>query len=398
VREPVGFLLQENPKEAGFIQYEIPVSDNLYKGPVEISFDAKTKIMKLTDGSYTETLKPTIHKIAAVPPSVNNEGRIVYAATGSPTDLVRALDSNDPIIRQNAKRDLIALGRNASSYLVDALYDQNSSSRLKAEALATLEGVVGTSEIKTSASNPIEISASGLGVFVLGQSGDVARVSFDTAGPHLENELKLQGAFRAVSISATTSSVYIAAVTTIGCTVFRYTPPSTTLTSKVLPAFQCTSIASDGDALYVGGVTADGSRDNEVRYVRNWNSQGVAFWSEPNTAIGALHYDSVGNRLLIGDSLNGKLYVASRSHTAKSTAAEHLGWINSLTSGDSRILVASGKKVLFLDRATGSGLSPPKAFESFKGGHISGVALDVAGNVWVADYDRRVVIGPIAIN
>jgi hypothetical protein len=78
--------------------------------------------------------------------------------------------------------------------------------------------------------------------------------------------------------------------------------------------------------------------------------------------------------------------------------ASNLGTVQSIATSRYHILVASGKKVLFLARSDNRGENPPAGLQSLTGGHIVGVAVDATDRLWFADYDNKLVAGPFPLS
>ncbi|HEY3458421.1 MAG TPA: hypothetical protein VGK64_27820 [Bryobacteraceae bacterium] len=394
--EPVEFLLQASPSAHESTRYKIPVLDHTPHGTVEITYDRTSKTMTLVDGDYHSVMNPELISSIVSPAKKKESAGIVYADSTPPaSELVKALDSNDPIIRQNAKRDLISQGRAALDTVDKARRDSRSSKRLQIETLAVLDRVVGVKEIKQSGWRPIDLaSGSKPGVIVLSNDGRVSKVEIDSTDVHLRDVFRVPTGFEAASIAEDDDAIYVAARSQRGCVVFRYLASTGQTSSKTAsPDKECHSIASSGNAFYIAG----GGTNNEIWSFSDWDAKRLGQMSLPGlTDASVLHFDR--DRLLVGDHAEGSLYSVSLPDFKAAKLASNLGWINSLTSDNSRILVASGKKVLVLDRQSGKGQNPPSGLKALKGGIVSGVAVDMAGSLWISDYDRESIMGPIPLD
>jgi hypothetical protein len=142
----VAFLLQKGAADHNPYRYEIPIRSDFYHGVVDITYDPASGKMKLVHGSEEETLEPKIEEAALPLRPIEKRfwADIVYASGPQsqldPALLVGALDANDPIIRQNARAQLITMASKSAPALEHVFLDVSSSSRLRLEALRTLNG------------------------------------------------------------------------------------------------------------------------------------------------------------------------------------------------------------------------------------------------------------------
>jgi hypothetical protein len=399
ISEPVQFLLQDGNDTSRYLRYKIPPSPELYKSNVEISYERTTRRMKLADEKFSAVLEPEILTSADIPRQEPSLASTVYADdTPSPEELVKALDANDPIVRQNVKRALVTMGTKSAKTVEAAAQNPANSLRMRTEALSVLEKVVGVKTISKSGWRPIELSYNAkLGIFALGFYGDVSKIYFDSAGSHSLEIFKLPGLYQPVSMASDENAVYVAARSSATCTLWKYVVATKELAQKAVVGLKaCSAVASDGIGLYVAGELRG---NTSLLHWSAWDAPTQDDHSWPDlTVIGTLHFDQSGNRLLIGDSSAGLLHSVAIPSFQKVQLASNLGWINSITSDDLRILVASGKKILLLNSKTGAGQNPPASLRGLHGGHLSGVILDLAGSAWVSDYDRDSITGPIPFN
>ena len=157
----VKLLFQSSPGDIHSSLYSIPLEhdfDQSGKVPVELQFDRTSKCLTLlqksggvkqvcplelgTTASLGSagvggffSLLPVVH--AAMTPSIQTMDA-----------LVRALDANDPVIRENVRRQLVTNGAAGVPSLENALGDPASSTRLRFESVRTLNvlgGVNGAS-------------------------------------------------------------------------------------------------------------------------------------------------------------------------------------------------------------------------------------------------------------
>ena len=139
----VELLLQKNPKDVKVLSYKLPIRNEFYndKTSVEVEYNKDNDEMILKYGVHRETLSPSTAQIAQKESPEASDPAVVYAMATpqpSPTKLILALDVDDPLIRQAARRDLVRLGSTALPGLSDALVDPKSSYRLRVEVLTVL--------------------------------------------------------------------------------------------------------------------------------------------------------------------------------------------------------------------------------------------------------------------
>jgi hypothetical protein len=153
---------------------------------------------------------------------------------------------------------------------------------------------------------------------------------------------------------------------------------------------RCLGIATDGTAIYVSFAER-----KEIRYWDNWDAPSYHTWSLGDTdELGSMTFDSTQNRLIVVDS-SGRAYAISNGK--KQLLSSGLGGVQSVAASRFHILFASGKEVLFRSRAENQGENPPAGWPALSGGHLVGVAVDSSDNLWVADFDNKLVKGPYTL-
>ena len=136
----------------------------------------------------------------------------------------------------------------------------------------------------------------------------------------------------------------------------------------------------------------------EIRYWDNWEASDSHTWSlAPLGAPGYIEFDGTGNRLIVADDASGTAYGVSIPDGKPQLLSGNLGSVQSIAASRFHTLFASGKKVLFLARSDNQGENPPLGWPPLPGGHIVGVAVDSSDELWVADYDNKVVEGPFPL-
>lgn len=72
--------------------------------------------------------------------------------------------------------------------------------------------------------------------------------------------------------------------------------------------------------------------------------------------------------------------------------------MTSIAVAPANVILASGKQLLFYARRDNRGENPPANLQSLRGGHITGIAVDTANGLWIADFDNSLVKGPFMLN
>ncbi len=238
-------------------------------------------------------------------------------------------------------------------------------------------------------------SHSSSGMFVLDSSGGVSRLVPDQVkSPRIEKLFRLKGTDSGYALTATADAVFVAAFNKLGCTVYRYSLASMTVSQRLVAIHErCVGIATDGTAIYLTFPAR-----NEIRVWNSWEDSSPHSWplgvvSSP----GYVAFDPLGHRLVLADA-SGNAYAISVSDGQKQLLASNLGVVQSIATSRYHILVASGKKVLFLARSDNRGENPPAGLQLLTGGHIVGVAVDATDRLWFADYDNKLVAGPFPLS
>ena len=99
----------------------------------------------------------------------------------------------------------------------------------------------------------------------------------------------------------------------------------------------------------------------------------------------------------MADDVTGKAYALSIPDGKEELLSDNLGAVQSMATSRFHILFASGTKVLFLARSDNHGENPPLGWPELPGGNIVGVAVDASDKLWVADYDKKLVEGPLPL-
>jgi hypothetical protein len=123
-------------------RYELMIHSAFYSSPVRIVYERNVSRLQIESGGKQEELVPR-EDIS------QNDGkpqprflRTVHAQSRPSMEaVVQRLESDDPIIRRDARRDLASLGPSAAPWIENILQDSKSSHRLKIAALTALNGI-----------------------------------------------------------------------------------------------------------------------------------------------------------------------------------------------------------------------------------------------------------------
>jgi hypothetical protein len=233
-----------------------------------------------------------------------------------------------------------------------------------------------------------------LGLVALDSHGGVSRLVVDPGSPRIENLFRLKATDSGFALSASAESVFVASNSKLGCIVSKYDISSKAVSSRLV-AFneRCVGIAADG----TGGFYVTIPDRKEIRHWDRWDGPSVSSWDFVDIdSPGILVFDTIGHRLIVADA-SGNAYEISVPDGKKQRMASNLGAVTSIAASRFHIILASGKKVLFLDRSDNRGENPPVGLQQLTGGHIVGVAVDASDGLWFADYDNKLVKGPFPL-
>jgi len=233
------------------------------------------------------------------------------------------------------------------------------------------------------------------GIFVLDKSGAISKIVVVQNAPRIDPVFHLKSVYQGYALSAAQDAIYVLAESKQGCFVVRYSFVDKKSSDRVVaePKLGCAGIATDGNAIY---VTIPPKK--EIRYFTSWSAPSYQTWALNDAdALGPLFFDKMGHRLLVGDT-SGRAYSILVPNGSRQLLASNLGWINSMAVSQRHILVASGTKILSLARSDGHGENPPSGLNSLTGGHIEAVVVDGNDRVWFADYDNKLVRGPLPLD
>jgi len=233
------------------------------------------------------------------------------------------------------------------------------------------------------------------GLFALDASGGVSRLIADPkATPRIENLFRVGASYSSTAVAASSDSVFVAANAQLGCTVYRYSLATKTVSKRLLAVHEtCFGVATDGNTLY---LTLPDRK--EIRYWDSWDAASAKIWSLAGIGKpGCLEFDATGRRLIVTDD-SGKAYAVSIPGGKIQLLTSDLGSVQSIAASKFQIIAASGTKLLFIGRFENRGEDPPAGLGSLTGGHIVGVAVGALDGLWFADYDKKLVEGPFPLS
>lgn len=141
------YITQGSDDNSRSFMYQLPIHESFYKSPVRLTYEAKTLHLVLDHEGKQETLAPKDDVDTSVRPidtNLNSAFPIVYAQEGGDIDdIFQRLDSDDPIIRRDARRDLAAQGQNALPKIDAALKDPKTNYRVRLGVIAALNQMKG---------------------------------------------------------------------------------------------------------------------------------------------------------------------------------------------------------------------------------------------------------------
>jgi hypothetical protein len=252
---------------------------------------------------------------------------------------------------------------------------------------------------------PADLTSSPAGVFLLDRNGVIFRVSSTVKGPHLEKILtsSLQG--HTGYVAASEKDLFVATDFKAGCLVSKFSlsgqpEGDRPLVAHYVPSSQtCGGIVAMGDAVY---ILLPGSE--EIRYWTAWNQRipkSLSIHLDGSDALTSLVFDRFGQRLLLSRG-SGNLYAAKIDGSGNLSPLEKIAGNtkatgNSISASENYILIASGKKIVALDRANNTMAKSLSVPNFATNGTLVGLTIDEQQNLWLAD-NKGTIRGPIRLN
>jgi hypothetical protein len=233
------------------------------------------------------------------------------------------------------------------------------------------------------------------GLLVLDREGGVAKIQVDAGAIHLQPLFHLPPTARVTAITSTSDSAFVSTSNKAGCVVFRYSFASKRMTQKRVAPDPCDDIANDGQGIFLAF-----SKQDEIRYWPDLSAPAFQTFSFPEipgaTRYCILGYDKFAHRLIYAGA-SGSSYALSLPAGKWSELASGVGYVHAIATDASRVLFASGNKILFYDK-NNRWQPPPPSMKSLKGATIYGVAVDSSDSAWIADHDNSTVRGPFPLD
>jgi len=331
---------------------------------------------------------------------VAKQNSIDAAVYNAATALIPAV----PHVSRSALLDLIkasAVTQDSAFVYKDGSYECYTLLRLSPQVLDLAKALPATSTaaltvFQANGWQPADLTENAAsGLFALDKSGAVSKLTPGQQGAAgIQKLFQIPGAMSGYAIAANADSVFLAAGSQLGCTIYRYTLASKMTTSLLMAAHQrCVGIANDGTNLYVSMPER-----KEIRYWSTWDASSPRNWSLSKIqSPGNIGLDETGHRLIVADDATGQVYAVSIPDGKEELLSGNVGAVQSIATSRFHTLLASGKQILFLARSNNQGENPPHGWPALPGGNIVGVAVDSSDKLWIADYDKKVVEGPLPL-
>lgn len=318
----------------------------------------------------------------------------------------QALVAVDPNVSRSALLDLIKASAvtQDSAFAYDAsrkVYEYYTLLRLNPQIRELVKALPAASAppittFQQKDWRPVDLTSNPTsGLFVLDRSGAVYTLQTDEQGQGAIKKLFQIGASEVGhAVTATIDAVLVAATSGIGCTIYRYSLVTRAVNTRAMGIRErCVGIASDGNAVYVTFPER-----KELRYWDSWAAASFHSWSlDELGSPGYISFDDPGHRLVVADDVGESAYAVSIPDGKTHLLSGNLGVVQSIATSRFHLLFASGKRVLFLSRFDDHGENPPTGWPDLPGGHIVGVAVDASDRLWVADFDNKLVEGPLPL-
>ena len=430
------------------LKYKFPIRPDYYTGnaDVEIEYDRETGNMTVTrNGSAAQIIPAQPERASNAPPPDRRDPSVVYAQNDSKqasvADLMTGLEADNPVIREKAREDVAARGAAALPELQSAL--NGSSARLRAGALAAL--IVMTQRGMTSLPDPMRCAIAGLaaadpdrltrseawqligagvrpgpgcsvphaideiktqsppialayhpesGLFALDRPGRVYRVGVEGKSEPIQL-FSLPASTVALDLAAGPRAVVVAGVTNMG-KLFVFTLATGKLSQITLAVRRFgLGLAVDADTVYLG--TAD-PYGHEVEAWDLARGQKQRVWPLNGfKSVGPMILDEAQHKLLVTDPAASRISALTLADGKIKLLSDQVGAVTAVAVSARNYLFGSGGKILFLSRSSGLGENPPPGVNAMVFKNVSGLAVDKSGDLWVSDFDRKVIKGPIML-
>lgn len=444
----VTLILQKSAASRQVLKYKFPIRPDYYSGDadVDIAYDRETDKMTVTrNGSAVQIVPAQPEQASNAPLPDRRDPSVVYAQDDSKqvplVDLIKGLDADNPLIREKAREDLAARGGAALPEIESAL--NGSSPRLRAGALAAL--IVMTQHGKISLPDSMRCAVAKLavadpdrftrseawqlieanvrpdrgcntpeaidelkipwapvalayhpesGLFALDRSGRVYRVGVD--GKSEAVNLFSASASTALDLAAGPRAVVVTGIAGNVGKLCVFTLATAKQSEIILSVGRfATGLAMDADTVYVGTSGANGHAVEAWDFVRgkrqrNWPLDGFQ-------SVGPMILDEAQKKLLVTDPQASRVYTLTLTDGRIKLLSDQVGMATAVAVSARYYLLGSGGKILFLSRLSGLGENPPPGVNAIGFKQISGLEVDKSGDLWVSDFYRKVIRGPIML-
>ncbi len=233
------------------------------------------------------------------------------------------------------------------------------------------------------------------GLVVLDRYGRVTRVSQTPAGKNGDVLFELPQGFSPNVIGAGTGSIFVLATNKIGCTVFKYTLASKSLSNRLVGMGNeiCTGIAADGPSVYIAFANV-----HRIKYWEDWQSG-----NEVNIEVdfsqygGLLAVDRSSHKALLGDG-TGNLFLIDPVKRNGVKVASFGNQPNGIGISSQYVIVVAGSKVISLSRSDLQKGKTPGALAKMPSGRFVGIAIDAGDKAWILDSQHDLLRGPLDLH
>ena len=444
----VTLIPQKSAASRQVLMYKFPIRPDYYRGnaDVDIAFDRETDNMTVTRNGSAVQINPLPPEYTANTAQPDRrDPSVVHAQNDSKqaslVDLIKGLDADNPVIREKAREDLAARGAAALPEIESAL--NGNSARLRAGALAAL--IVMTQHGKTSLPDPMRCAIAGLaaadpdrltrseawqligagvtpgsgcsvphaideiktqsppialayhpesGLFALDRPGRVYRVGVEGKSEPIQL-FSLPASTAALDLAAGPRAVVVAGATNMG-KLFVFTLATGKLSQITLAVRRFgTGLAMNADTVYLGtsdpnGYGVEAWDLTSGKKQRAWSLNGFQ-------SVGSMILDETQNKLLVCDPAASRVSALTLADGKIKLLSDQVGAVTAVAVSARNYLFGSGGKILFLSRSSGLGENPPPGVNAMVFKNVSGLAVDKSGDLWVSDFDRKVIKGPIML-
>jgi hypothetical protein len=142
VDSTISFTLDRSTKASErVLEYDLTVKSDFYQSPVRLVYLRSGDRLRVIHGNKSETVEPLSDQAAVMPILKDAYAPgAVFAATAFPRDeYARRLESNDAIVRGDARREIAARGQEALPWIEEVLSDpKHQSYRVQLGAITAL--------------------------------------------------------------------------------------------------------------------------------------------------------------------------------------------------------------------------------------------------------------------